>query len=130
MLKSIALICLIIVLSVGILYIGGKIGYASYERYLLQLKIADLKAQVAQLADRNKDIALLLSQLGNDDYLLLKTKETFNLKDPKEEVAIISPDKSKPNDQSRPTENNKPPENKASDNQGNLRKWWNLFFGK
>ncbi len=130
MLKRFTLNGLVLILFAGVLYIGGKIGYAAYERYLLQLKINDLKAQVAQLADRNKDIALLLSQLGNNDYLLLKTKEAFNLKDPKEKVAIISPNKSKVNDQSRPTENNKPAENKVGDNESNWRKWWDLFFGK
>lgn len=116
MLKRFAFKALLIAIFLGTLYMGGKIAYAAYQRYTLELKINELKAQIAELEDRNKDVTALLRQLGASDYLLLKAKEAFNLKDANEDVAIISPDKTKSED-------------RKEDTQRNWRKWWELFFG-
>lgn len=107
-------------LSLAIMYVAVKVGYAAYKRYVIEFKISNLKAQVEELESRNQQIVSLLRRLENKDYLLLKTKETFNLKEDGEEVAIAP---------SKETETKKDQARKGKESPATWQKWWKIFFG-
>jgi len=90
MVKRLAKTLCIFALFLAIAYMGTKIGVASYKRYLIRVKMNELQAQVNSLEARNKEILAFLQNLENPEYLLLKTKEQFNLKEEGENVVAIA----------------------------------------
>lgn len=119
MLKSLLSRLAITLFVLAILYMGGRLAYASYNRYLLRLQIANLKAEVSELESRNREITTFLDQLSDRGYLLLKTKEKFNLKEEGEEVAVIPS-----------TKQNQEQADKEEEETRYWKKWQEFFFGK
>ena len=123
---------LVLLLSAGILWIFYNAGKVSLQKYRLQSKINNLKAQIQFVEKRNQDLHRILSSLKNPAFLEKEARQKLNLKKPGEKVVVIVPKSS-----SRKTEENssitkllskmgiKPPELSKS----NLEKWREFFFG-
>jgi len=130
LLKRLAKIVCTFALLLAIAYMTGKIGLAAYKRYLVKVKINELQAQVGTLEARNEQIASFLKNLENPEYLLLKTKEQFNLKETGENVAAVN------NPQDAGGENSSNKYSLSSDTKPAAeekplywKKWITFFFG-
>lgn len=98
-------------------YLLLKIGSVTYTRYLVRLQIENLEAKTTELTARNDQILSLLEQLDSKEYLLLKAKEEFNLKESGESVASIVNEKEADGKE------------ESKERATYLQEWWKFFFG-
>lgn len=111
----------ILFLFIGAGYLIIKIGIVAYDKYTLQLQINNVKSQISKLENNDEELKLLLAQLGDKEFLKLKAKENFNLKEQGEKVVIVKGISRNENDVKEKVVNKKI---------SPWIEWWNIFFGK
>lgn len=99
-------------------YLIIKIGSVAYEKYTLQLQINKVKSQIAKLENNNEELKILLAQLGSEEFLKLKVKEDFNLKEQGENVVFV-----------RGIAKNETGKRERKEAE-QWERWWDIFFGK
>lgn len=99
------------------------VGKQLVRRYSIMSEYRSLKEQSAAIAQKNSDLAKLLSYVNTNAYTEEQARLRFGLGEAGERLAII-PDSEKPQDISVGSTNQiNNPEKIA-----NYKKWWQLFF--
>ncbi len=115
----------------GTIFVFSK---AAQRKRQVEKEIETLKQEIEKLGGRNGDIAALLENFGDKDYLEQEARLRLNLKKKGEEVVIVLPDsgvKASGNSDSAVLNTDKSSDSAAktgSPKINNLKKWLEYFF--
>ncbi|HHE46037.1 MAG TPA: hypothetical protein ENL05_01690 [Candidatus Moranbacteria bacterium] len=97
-----------------------------HKKEAVENEINSLKLQAEKVKQENMRIKEKLSYLGSKDYQKMVAKEKLNLKNPDEQVVILSQRPQKNEEKVTPiSEPTVIPQTKPI---SNFQKWWNYFF--
>ncbi len=113
-----------------ILIIFGIFSYITlketHKKEAVENEINSLKLQAEKVKQENMQIKEKLSYLGSKDYQKMVAKEKLNLKNPDEQVVILSQSPQKIEEKVTPI--SKPTVIPQTKPIPNFQKWWNYLF--
>ncbi|PIZ57094.1 hypothetical protein COY23_01890 [bacterium (Candidatus Torokbacteria) CG_4_10_14_0_2_um_filter_35_8] len=112
---------------IALILVSSSVVKEVYRRHMINKEIAELKREIEEMEDENKNLGGLISYLKSEDYKEKEAKAKLDLKKPGEDVVIIPP-KAKSDTTSSEYQIEKEKE-KVEDTRKNPEKWWQYFFG-
>ena len=113
----------------AIIMLGYKIYGVSYEKYQINKKVTTLDAVMAELGQKSDDLKALVGRLGDKDYIEKEARKKLNFQKPGEQPVIITKKGAGANN-GAVAKNNSDASVKNSQEESNIKLWYNMFFGK
>src|SRR3990172_6468593 len=117
-------------LLAAIIMLGYKIYGVSYEKYQINKKVTTLDAVMAELGQKSDDLKALVRRLGDKDYIEKEARKKLNFQKPGEQPVIITKNGAGANNNGPAAKNNSDASVKNSQEESNIKLWYNIFFGK
>ncbi len=89
------------------------------QRRLVEKEIEEIRSQISEYENQNRDLSELLSYLQSDQSLEEQARQSLNLKKPGEAVVVI---------ENKNAAANATASGDGSNSGNNLAKWWGYFF--
>ncbi len=83
----------LLILGAVTVWLGVSVAKETYRKHQIQQEIAELKAEITALEDKNSSLASLIDSFNDPSTIEAEAKKRLNLKKPGEEVAVILRDK-------------------------------------
>src|SRR3990167_80258 len=115
-------------LLAAIIMLGYKIYGVSYEKYQINKKVTTLDAVMAELGQKSDDLKALVGRLGDKDYIEKEARKKLNFQKPGEQPVIITKKGAGANNRSKVKNNQS--SDKNSQEESNIKLWYNTFFDK
>ena len=116
-------------LLAAIIMLGYKIYGVSYEKYQINKKVTTLDAVMAELGQKSDDLKALVGRLGDKDYIEKEARKKLNFQKPGEQPVIITKKGAGANN-GAVAKNNSDTSVKNSQEESNIKLWYNMFFGE
>jgi len=109
--------------------LGYKIYGVSYEKYQINKKVTTLDAVMAELGQKSDDLKALVGRLGDKDYIEKEARKKLNFQKPGEQPVIITKKGAGANN-GAVAKNNSDTSVKNSQEESNIKLWYDMFFGE
>ena len=116
-------------LLAAIIMLSYKIYGVSYEKYQINKKVTTLDAVMAELGQKSDDLKALVGRLGDKDYIEKEARKKLNFQKPGEQPVIITKKGASANN-GTVAKNNSDASVKNSQEESNIKLWYNMFFGE
>ena len=124
--NNVWLLRIIIILAVpAVLFVAFAIYRETNKKIQVEKEIEALKEEAERIKKDNTELSDKLSYLGSRDFQEKEAKDKLNLQTPSENLVIIKPSLTKPQE----SEETKEPEKvEVTIKKSNIQKWWEYFF--
>ena len=116
-------------LLAAIIILSYKIYGVSYKKYQINKKVTTLDAVMAELSQKADDMKALVGRLENKDYIEKEARKKLNFQKPGEQPVIITKKGAGANN-GAVAKNNSDASVKNSQEESNIKLWYNMFFGE
>ena len=116
-------------LLAAIIMLSYKIYGVSYEKYQINKKVTTLDAVMAELGQKSDDLKALVGRLGDKDYIEKEARKKLNFQKPGEQSVIITKKGASANN-GAVAKNNSDTSVKNSQEESNIKLWYDMFFGE
>ena len=116
-------------LLAAIIMLSYKIYGVSYEKYQINKKVTTLDAVMAELGQKSDDLKALVGRLGDKDYIEKEARKKLNFQKPGEQSVIITKKGASANN-GVAAKNNSDTSVKNSQEESNIKLWYDMFFGE
>jgi len=104
-----------------------SLGKEVYRSYQINQEISSVRADIAQLQQKNAELAHVIDYFKTDSYQEKEARQKLNLQKPGETAVAIPPAKANETDQDKIASAQAKVDH-PDDNSSNAEKWWNYFF--